>query len=275
MTSRKWSLATAPITIAVILLLSVAPVQWANAQPATAITATPAQIPVNLSAPFSASEWSDTQMLTISAAGMTVAFKYNATGLLFLLQWSNGTPDCNDQYCFGGIELGFLNNTGVMGTQLTPSTMVLLSPSFNRTVDEFISEGATTPSTVESQNYKTQSTCSLTLSGTTYNGECYRPFKLVDASPHDPFLSLVGGSPIEIAFAVGTFNKPGQHTATNMLSYTLSLQPSSILSSTSSATSTSSRTSPSVAPATFYAEELLVIVVGFTALVFVVLRRYQ
>src|SRR5208283_4390616 len=177
--------------IALLVLISVAPVQHASAAAPTVVTATSSQTPVKIDGIVEPGEWNDTQTITIPTAGMTVAFKYNATGLLFLIQWTNGSAVCTNQYCFGGIELGFLNNTAVMGSTLTPTVMILLSPSFKGGYDEFISQGATTPSTVESQGYKTQATCVLVLSGTTYTGECYRPFKLNNASPYDPFPSLV------------------------------------------------------------------------------------
>src|SRR5208282_2812905 len=141
MVAHDWRFIVAPIMIVLFVLLSVAPIQQASAQAATVITVTSAQVPVNISAAFSPSEWSDTQMITVPTGGMTVAFKYNSTGLLFLMQWSNGTADCHNQSCFGGIELGFLNNTFVMGSALSPTIMVLLSPSFKGGYDEFISHG--------------------------------------------------------------------------------------------------------------------------------------
>ncbi len=289
-----------------LVLLSVAPVQQARAQTATAITATSAQIPVNIGAPYSPSEWTDTQMITVSTAGMTVAFKYNSTGLLFLMQWANGGLMCSSQSCFGGVELGFLNNTAEMGSALTPTIMVLASPSFKGNFDEFISAGAVTPSTVESHGYKSQSTCSLALSGSTYTAQCYRPFKLNGASPYDPFPALVAGSSIEIGFAVGAFANPGQHAATNMNSYTLVLGPAATTSttttssssgtgssastgsslsststtsttttSTTSQTSTSSQTTPSGPSVSNYWEELAIVVIGFSVFLLIVMMRYQ
>jgi hypothetical protein len=296
MTAHDLRLVIAPITIVLIVLLSVAPVQNISAQTATVITATSSQTPVKIDGIVAPGEWNDTQTTTVATAGMTVAFKYNATGLLFLMQWTNGSAVCNNQYCFGGIELGFLNNTGVMGSTLTPTIMILLSPSFKGGYDEFISQAAATPSTVESQGYKTQSRCVLALSGTTYTGECYRPFKLSNASPYDPFPTLVAGSSVEIGFAVGNFAAPGQHDATNMNSYVLLLGPAATSTASSTtqttasinatsassttttqitATTTSKTSSSSATPATIYAEEIVVIAVGFSAIVFVVLRRYQ
>ena len=76
---------------------------------------------------------------------------------------------------------------------------------------------------MESQGYRTQSTCSLALSGTTYTGQCFRPLKLDNSSPYDPFPALVAGSSIEIGFAVGEFSSPGQHAATDMNTYVLVL----------------------------------------------------
>ncbi len=297
MTAHDWRFIVAPIMIVLFVLLSVAPIQQASAQAATVITVTSAQVPVNISAAFSPSEWSDTQMITVPTGGMTVAFKYNSTGLLFLMQWSNGTADCHNQSCFGGIELGFLNNTFVMGSTLSPTIMVLLSPSFKGGFDEFISHGESTPSTVESLGYKTQSTCALALSGTTYTGECYRPFKLNNPSPYDPTSSLVAGSSIEIGFAVGDFANPGLHAATTMSSYVLVLGPAVTTTTTSTTTPTTSGTtsttqtssttsttqtstthtqSPPAGPnVSYYWSELAVVVVGFTVFLLIVILRYQ
>ena len=291
-----------------LVLLSVAPVQQARAQTATVITATSAQIPVNIGAAYSPSEWTDTQMITISTVGMTVGFKFNSTGLLFLMQWANGGLDCSSQSCFGGIELGFLNNTAVMGSALTPTIMVLASPSFKGNYDEFISAGASTPSTVESHSYKSQSTCSLGLSGSTYTAQCYRPFKLNGASPYDPFPSLIAGSSIEIGFAVGAFANPGQHAATNMNSYTLVLGPAASTTSTTTTSSssatgssastgssqsttsttsttttsttsqtstTSTQTTPAGPNVSSYWEELAIVVIGFSVFLLIVMMRYQ
>ena len=291
--AHNWRSVFAPIIIALFVLLSVAPIQQASAQAATVITATSATVPVNIRAPYSPSEWSDTQMITIPTATMTVAFKYNTTGLLFLMQWSNGTLNCHNQTCFGGIELGFLNNTAVMGSAVTPTIMVLLSPSFKGGYDEFISHAESTPSTVESMGYKTQSTCALTLSVTTYTGQCYRPFKLNNPSPYDPSPTLVAGSSIEIGFAVGDFASPGVHAATSMASYVLVLGPPSTTttstSSTSSGpsstsgsttsttqTSTTHTASPPAGPnVTYYWLELAVVVVGYSIFLLIVMLRYQ
>lgn len=93
-----------PITIAFMILLSLGPFQQVGAASATIITATQAKIPVNISAPYSPSDWNDTQMATIAAAGMTVAFKYNSTGLLFLLQWSSGTRTAQTKTVSGALN---------------------------------------------------------------------------------------------------------------------------------------------------------------------------
>lgn len=238
---------------------------------------------------------------------MNVAFKHNSTGLFILMQWSQNPSTCTDQYCYGGIEFGYLNNTGPMGDTATPTVMLLLSTSFTGGYDEFISKAEATPTSVESDGYKTQSTCALKLSGTSYTAECYRPFTLSNASPYDPFPGLVAGSPLEVAFAVGEFDAPGDHAASDMSTYVLTLSnqtfsatstSSSSTSSQSSATisssiasassststasstqtsSTSTLTSVSTSPtaASTYAEELLVLSVGFAVLILVVLTKYE
>jgi hypothetical protein len=90
--------------------------------------------------------------------------------------------------------------------------MILVSPSFNGSVDEFISKGEVTPTPVEQDGYKTQTTCGLVYANGQYTAECYRPFKLADASPYD-FPNLGVGSNIEVGFAVGLFTQPGDHVA--------------------------------------------------------------
>jgi hypothetical protein len=302
---RARKLLFVPLLISFLMLFSVVPIQYAAAAPSN-IVATNTQAPVTIDGVAQPGEWSAATAVTVPTAQMTAAFEYNATGLLFMLQWSNGTVFCHTSSCFGGIELGFVNNTGSMGSSLSPTIMILLSPSFKGGYDEFVSQGDVTPATVESQGYKTQSTCALALNGTTFTGECYRPFKLSGASPYDPFPVLVSGSSIEIGFAVGNFASPGQHSATDMASYTLTLGPATTTttttttSSSGSGTSTSQTTSTtpttpttpttttttltttttttkSVAstPATIYGEELAILVVGFAVIMILVLRRYQ
>jgi hypothetical protein len=258
----------------------------ASAHPASAmttITAYKAQVPVKVNGVVSPGEWSDTPMINETISGMTVAFKQNSTGLLFLLVWHQSPIDCFDKYCFGGIEIGNLNNTGEMGTPSTPTIMVLLSPSFQKGYDEFLSSSDATPVAVESMtpSLQTQSTCALNVSGTTYTAECYRPFHLTNASQYDSFPRLVAGSPIEIGFAVGEFSEPGVHAATDMSTYqlTLSNQTYAVTTTTSTTSTTSSSTSSTPATraalsAATYAEELAAIVVGFSALMLVVIRRY-
>lgn len=240
-----------PLTVALLLtsLLVVLPTLRTSTA-VTTITAvsTTSTIPIN--GVVQPGEWT-AQPINIAAAGINATFEQNSTGLLFLLQWNTGSS-CSDEYCFGGIEIGPLNNTGEMGTSQTPTIMILLSPSFTNSYDEFVSESDTTPSSVESLGYATQSICALKLAGTdssgSYTAECYRPFALHDATPYDPFPILASGSPIEIAFAVGEFNEPGDHLATDMSTYvlTLSSPPTTVsTSSTSSAISTLSTTTSS------------------------------
>jgi len=277
-----------PIALLLLAVLSTASIDRASA--VETIIAYQAQTPVKLDGVVSPGEWSDAQVTNVSAAGMDVAFKHNSTGLFILLQWDQSPSTCTDQYCYGGIEFGNLNNSGVMGATATPTVMLLLSPSFKGGYDEFISKAEATPTSAESDGYRTQSTCALMLSGTTYSAECYRPFNLSDASPYDPFPSFVAGSPMEVAFAVGEFDAPGLHAATDMSSYVLTLsdQPyaaasTSSASSTSTASSASSSgsvsTSTSISSAATsaptYAEELLVISIGFTVLVLVALMKYE
>ena len=299
-----------PLALLLILwLASVTFIRPVAAQP-TALTAYKAQTPVTLDGVVSPGEWSDTPSIYDPVSQVTFAFKQNGTGLLFLLEWAQSGP-CVDQACFGGVEFGFLNNTGAMGSPTTPTLMVLVSPSFTGNVDEFISTGELTPETVEAAGYSTQSVCGLGSSNGNYTAECYRPFALHNAWPDDPFPSLAAGNTIEVGFAVGEFTSPGDHDATDMSSYTIALsnQTYTALSTTSSSTSTttsvtsssastassstssasitvssststttqttSSSVSTGPTTASTYAEELLVISVGFTVLILVILMRYE
>jgi hypothetical protein len=216
----------------------------------TTVTAYKSSIAVNVKGTYSASQWTDTAMLTDPTSGITFAVKQNGTGWLFLMIWKQSAFYCNDTNCFGGIELGYPNNTQVMGGPSTPTIMILSSPSFKGGVDEFVSAGEQTPSTVESLGYKTQSVCGLTVASGVYTAECYRPFTLSGASPYD-FPKLGVGSTIELGFAVGEFNNPGDHGATDMSSYVLTFSASTYSgSTTSSSTSSSSTTSSTTTSST-------------------------
>lgn len=296
-----------PIAMLLAILLSASAVQRTSAAAQT-ITAYQAQGPVKLDGVVEPYEWTDAQIVNITTSGMGVAFKHNSTGLFMLFQWKQSSNLCKDNFCYGGMEMDYLNNTGVMGGFSTPAVMVLLSPSFTGGVDEFISKAETTPATVESAGYKTQSTCAIGLSGTTYTGECYRPFKLNNPSPYDPFPTLAAGSSIEVGFAVGEFNQPGLHAATDMSSFVLTLSsqtygtgpPTTTTTTTttttappSSATTTvqstttltlppvtvTSTVSATTAPPTpsvfYYSTELAVIVVGFGAFLVAIMWRYR
>jgi len=197
---------------------------------ASTFTAYKSQYAINVNSPYVASQWKDTQTIHEPTSGMTVAFKQNSTGLLFLMMW-NQSSVCSNSSCYGGIELGPLANTGAMGSSSTPTIMVLAGPSFKGDVDEFISTGTFTPTSVETDGYKSQTVCGLTVSGTSYTAICYRPFTLTNASPYDP--KLVVGSTVEIGLAVGEFNQPGVHDATNMQSYVLTISASNIPSNVS------------------------------------------
>jgi hypothetical protein len=210
---------------------------------AQAIIAYRAKAPVSLDGVVSPGEWNDTPLVTEPTSGITYAVKHNGTGLLFLLEWQASSTLCFDEHCYGGIEIGNLNNTGAMGAPSTPTIMLLLSQSLKGGYDEFISTGYGTQTSVEQEGYATQSTCGFRVSNGTYTGECYRPFHLTNASPYDPFPSLAAGSPIEIAFAVGEFSQPGLHAATDMSTYTLSISNQTytgVCGSTFCVTSTSS-----------------------------------
>jgi len=294
-----------PIALLLAIMLSASTVQRTTAAAQT-ITAYQAQGPVKLDGVVEPNEWTDAQIVNITTSGMGVAFKHNSTGLFMLFQWKQSSNFCKDNFCYAGMEMDYLNNTSVMGGFATPAVMMLLSPSFTGGVDEFISKAETTPATVESAGYKTQSTCATALSGTTYTGECYRPFKLNNASPYDPFPTLAAGSSIEVGFAVGEFNLPGLHAATDMSSFVLTLSSQTYGTGPPTSTTTTSTTSPSsstttatrstttltlppvtvtstvsatTAPPTpsvfYYSTELAVIVVGFGAFCVAVMWRYK
>ena len=205
---RKRRFGTLPLALLLALLLAAAVPHVSAAQ---TLVAYQAQAPVKLDGKVSPGEWSDAQMINDSVSSMGVAFKHNATGLFILMQWPEMITSglCTDQYCYGGVEFDNASNVGVMGTALNPAIMLLVSPSFKGGYDEFISQAETTPTSVETDGYKTQSTCALALSGTVYTAECYRPLHLTNASPHDPFLGLASGTSIEVGFAVGEFSEPG------------------------------------------------------------------
>src|ERR1035438_1427334 len=191
----------------------------------TTVTGYKSTIAVNVHGTYSASQWTDTAVLTDPTSGITFAVKQNTTGWLFLMTWKASPFYCSDTNCFGGIEIGYPNNTQVMGGPSTPTIMILASPSFKGSVDEFVSAGEQTPSTVEALGFKTQSVCGLTVASGVYTAECYRPFTLSGASPYD-FPKLGVGSTIELGFAVGEFNNPGNHGATDMASYVLTFSNS-------------------------------------------------
>jgi hypothetical protein len=292
----------AALAVALIFLLASLVASAHSVAAATTITAYKAQSPVKLDGISEPGEWNDTPQFVEKNSGMTAAFKQNGTGLLFLIQWTESSPYCTDSACYGGMELGPLDNTGEMGSPTTPTIMILASTSFKGGVDEFIATGEQTPAPVESGGYSTQSACGLTLVGQEYTAECYRPFALHDASPYDPGLKV--GSAVEVGFAVGEFTSPGDHLASDMSTYVLSISnqtytpasTSSSIATTSSgasssgqqgsASSSSSTTrssfnsttspvtsGPTAAPT--YAEELLVISIGFTVLILVVLMKYE
>ena len=260
-------------------------------QSASAVTTVPvyeSQHPVTLDGLIQPGEWSDTPIVADTSSGFTYAFKQNGTGLLFLMQWSESIP-CPT--CFGGIELGHPNNKAVMGSPSTPTIMVLASPSFKGNVDDFISTAEFTPIPVEQDGYTTQTSCGLDYTGGAYTAECYRPFKLNNASPYDFNFTL--GSTAELGFAVGVFTQPGDHLATDMSTYVLSITnqtysststtgtgPTSSSSSTNSTASTTGSTASAIVTtppttASTYAEELLVVAIGFSVLILVTLARYE
>jgi hypothetical protein len=230
----------AVISLSIFLLLLIAfTLSSVNAQ--TVVTAYQSRNPVTLDGVIQSGEWSDTPIVTDTTSGLTYAFKHNSTGFLFLMSYKEAVP-CPT--CFGGIELGHLNNTADMGSESTPTIMILVSPSFPGNVGEFISIGQYTPTPVEQDGYKTQTVCGLNYANGEYIAECYRPFKLTNASPYD--FNLKVGSTVELGMAVGLFDQPGNHLATDMSTYELTISNQSY---TSTATSTSS-TSQSVTSAT-------------------------
>ena len=242
MTRAKFGGILAALIVVVILTMAFN-IGMAAAAPTT-VTAYKSTIAVNVKSQYQASQWTDTQTFNEPNSGMTFAVKYNSTGWLFLMQWKQSSTVCTDQYCFGGIELGSLTNTQPMGSTTTPTIMILASTSFTGGVDEFISTGELTPTSVQSSGYSVQTICGTTLSGTQYTAVCYRPFKLTNASPYD-FPTLGVGSTIEIGFALGEFNNPGDHYASDMSTYVLTLSASTYTSTTSSTSSTPISTSSS------------------------------
>ena len=249
MSLKKRKLSLLAAGMAFLLCASLAATLPANAT--TTITAYKAQSPVTIDGVVSPGEWNDTPLITESTSGVTYAFKQNGTGLLFLLEWQQSSTFCYDRWCFGGIEIANLGNSGEMGSPTAPTIMVLLSQGFANGYDEFISTGDTTPAPVEQQGYTTQSVCALSVANGNYIAECYRPFQLTNASPYDPFPAFASGSPMEIGFAVGEFSSPGLHEATDMSTYTLA--PSSqayVGQTTTSSTSTQSTGTATISQST-------------------------
>ncbi len=244
--TRKGSFVLVSAMLVTMALLSGISIGTAHAAP-TPITAYQSTIAVNVHNPYSAAQWTDTATFTEPNSGITFAVKQNTTGWLFLMSWKTSQFYCLDAACFGGIEIGSLANTSPMGDGTNPTIMILASTSFKNNVDEFISTGEQTPSTVDSYGYSVQTVCGLTLTGTVSSGQytavCYRPFTLKNASPYD--LKLGVGTTIEIAFTLGEFNNPGEHAATDMATYTLTFSGSTFTGSGTSSTTSSSTTSSS------------------------------
>ena len=282
------------LSLCLVLLLLTGTGLLRPARAVTTVTAYQSQHAVDLDGIVQPGEWSDTPILTDSTSGLTYAFKQNGTGLLFLMQWGESTP-CPT--CFAGLELGHADNTAVMGSSSTPTLMILASPSFKGNIDDFVSTGEFTPVPVEQDGYKTQTTCGLAFAAGVYTAECYRPFKLTNASPYD--FNFTIGSTAELGFAVGVFTQPGDHLATDMSTYVLSITSKTFTETSTSASSAStagvtttfvSTNSPSSstgsqstsfiassgpAVVSTYAEEFLVVAIGFSVLVLVALARYE
>jgi hypothetical protein len=229
------------ISLVAMLILAMTLVQPVHAQ--TTVTAYQSQRPVKLDGVVENGEWNDTQMITDPTSGMTIAFKQNGTGILFLMIWSENAQ-CST--CYAALELGSLNNTGHMGSPTTITIMILLSPSYKGNVDEAISAGEQPPTSVEQLGFKTQSVCALAYSAKVYTAECYRPFKLTNASPHD--FNMTIGTTLELGLAVGDFDAPGTHQATDMSTYVLSISNQTYTPSGTTTTTTTlgSRTQPLV-----------------------------
>jgi hypothetical protein len=226
----------AAISLSIFLLLLIAfTLNSVNAQ--TVVAAYQSRNPVTLDGVVQSGEWSDTPIVTDTTSGLTYAFKHNSTGFLFLMSYKEAVP-CPT--CFGGIELGHLNNTADMGSEATRTIMILVSPSFPGNVGEFISTGQYTPTPVEQDGYKTQTVCGLNYANGEYIAECYRPFKLTNASPYD--FNLKVGSTVELGMAVGLFDQPGNHLATDMSTYELTISNQSYTSTATSTSSTSEAT---------------------------------
>ena len=257
------------MTLMIVLSLSSILVQPVHAQ--TTINAYQAQHRVTLDGIVESGEWNDTPMITDPTSGMTVAFKQNGTGILFLMIWTESTQ-CNT--CYAALELGPLNNTGHMGSPNSLTVMIIVSPSYKGDVDEAISAGEQTPTPVEQFGYNTQSVCGLNYSGNDYTAECYRPFKLTNASPYD--FNMTVGTSVELGMAVGDFASPGTHLATDMSTYVLTISDQTYTASAITTTTTSTMAVPAGAPDVYYySAELLVMVVGFSVFMFLIVRRYQ
>jgi len=252
------------IPIALLLVFGWAPPAIAQ----TTITAYKSQQPVSLDGVVQASEWNDTQALHDPTSGMTVSFKQNGTGLLALLVWPESSQ-C--QTCYAAIEFGPMNNSGHMGSPLTPTIMVIVSPSFKGGIDEYIATSEQAPTPVEEFSYRTQSTGSLGYSNGVYSAEIYRPFHVSGASPYE--LNFTVGSTIEIGFAVGDFGAPGSHSATDMSTYVLTISNS--LFTPTALTTTASSGATNVAGTTnvsYYSIELALIIVGYLVFLVVATR---
>jgi len=252
-----------------LFLLAVASVQPAHAQ--TTVTAYKSQVGVTLDGTVQQGEWNDTASMTDPTSTLTVAFKQNGTGLLFLMSWPEASQ-CDT--CYAGIELGGLNNTGHMGGPGTAVIIILLSPSYNKSVDEAIGTGEQTPIPVEEFNYRTQSVCALGYSGTVYTAECYRPFKLTNAAPSN--FNITVGTTLELGLAVGDFSAPGTHSATDMSTYLLTISSQTyVANSTSTVTTIGTPAASDGEPSIYYySAELAVAVVGFSLLVLLVVRKF-
>jgi len=199
-------------------IMSLAAVPVASA--ATELKAYRSRVVPTIDGIASDGEWTDTPSFSETTSGASVAFKHDEKSLYILVVFPKSQPSEKD---FFGIEFDNNGDKAHMGSGSSPDDALFVSPAYkpNNGKDAFLM-GFAKQTDDDKAGGTNDVEARMVYSSGNYVVEIRRSLTTNDSKGND--VSLTVGSSVGIGFTMGEFGKGALHAATDMNTYTLTVE---------------------------------------------------